>query len=202
MAEPSLSDLASLFAAQQAPPPEGALSRLGVYLENAGRGVGQMLATPGAAAQPNPYPQGSEEAAWYDNNRQGAMNQWGPQMALSMLGAGGPMAEAGALGAGGGRLRNQFTGAFRKEGETPLPGNPYRSVNTQAKPVAANSAEAQARYGFPGGQAPVDPALLEANLARLDNPMAQQVRPAPAPPQRAVMPNAFEEILAQALGRN
>lgn len=106
----------------------------------------------------------------------------GPALETAMMLAGrAPFSEAGSVGVGGGRLRNQWTGQFRREGETPLPGNPYRSVNTQAQPVAVNSAEAQAHYGFPGGQAPIDPALLEANLARLDNPMVQQAAPPVAP---------------------
>lgn len=118
----------------------------------------------------------------------------GPAFEAAMLMAGrAPFSEAGSLGAGGGRLRNQFTGQFRKEGETPLPGSAWRSINTQAEPVAMNSAEAQARYGFPGGQAPVDPALLEANLARLDNPMVQQAAPV-APPVAPAGPSWMDAL--------
>jgi hypothetical protein len=114
----------------------------------------------------------------------------GPSLETAMMMMGRmPAAEAGTLGVGGGALRNKFTGQFMKEGQSPLPGNPYRSVNTQAKPVAVNSAEAQARYGFPGGQTPIDPALLDANLARIDNPMVQQVPAQVAAPQ-AVVPAA------------
>lgn len=98
-----------------------------------------------------------------------------------------------------GKLRNKFTGAFKRaDAGTDLPANPYKYVatKTQAQPVAANSAEAQARYGFPGEQAAIDPALLEANLARLENPIAQQVAPRPAPvdPRTAnlsKLPNGF-----------
>lgn len=119
----------------------------------------------------------------------------GPALETAMLLAGrAPFSEAGSVGVGGGRLRNQWTGQFRREGETPLPGNPYRSVNTQAKPVAVNSAEAQARYGFPGGQAPVDQALLEANLARMDNPMAGQVQ------QQAPTFGQWRDLLVNSFG--
>lgn len=134
-------------------------------------GIRQFLSTPGAVMQPNPYPAGSEEAAFYDQHRQAAMAQWAPGMAASMIGGGTPFAEAGALGAAGGRLRNQWTGQFRKEGESPLPGNAYRSVNTQAQPVAANSQSITSRMQAPTA---ADPALVESNLARMGNPMEQQ----------------------------
>lgn len=102
----------------------------------------------------------------------------GPAFEAAMAMAGrAPFSEAGSVGVGGGRLRNQFTGAFRKEGETPLPGNAYRSVNTQAQPVAANSAAVVNRMQAP---AAADPALMQQNLARMDNPMSQQMQPPPA----------------------
>lgn len=151
-------------------------------------GIRQFLSTPGAVMQPNPYPAGSEEAAFYDQHRQAAMAQWAPGMAASMIGGGTPFAEAGALGAAGGRLRNQFTGQFRREGESPLPGNAYRSVNTQAKPVAANSAEVISRMQAP---APVDPALLRQSLDRMDNsfmPPAEQPTTQLAGPQQRISP--------------
>lgn len=126
----------------------------------------------------------------------------GPAFEAAMAMAGrAPFSEAGSVGVGGGRApivgkfgplviaedtgpsaavgrpRNQFTGAFRREGESPLPGNPYRSVNTQAQPVAANSAAAVNRMQAP---AAADPALMQQNLARMDNPMSQQMQPPPA----------------------
>lgn len=72
-------------------------------LQNFGSGLLQQFTTPGAAMQPNPYPQGSEEATWYDQNRQDTMNQWAPGMALNMVGTGAQFAEPGALGIAGGR---------------------------------------------------------------------------------------------------
>lgn len=62
--------------------------------------------------------------------------------------------------------RNQWTGQFRKEGETPLPGNPYRAVNTQAKPVAKNSADVVSKMQTP--DAP-DASFLQQNLSKLGN---------------------------------
>lgn len=67
------------------------------------QGLAQHAMTPGAAMQPNPYPPGSEEAIWYDQHRQSTMDQWGPAQAASMIGGGSPFAQAGALGAAGGR---------------------------------------------------------------------------------------------------
>jgi hypothetical protein len=51
-------------------------------------GLMQQAATPGAVMQPNPYPAGSEEATWYDQNRQDTMAQWAPGMALNTMGTG------------------------------------------------------------------------------------------------------------------
>ena len=71
---------------------------------NAIRGATNLVATPGLIMQPNPYPPGSEEAVWYDIQREQLINQAAPAMAFAMLGAGAPIAESGALGALGGRL--------------------------------------------------------------------------------------------------
>ena len=71
---------------------------------NAFRGAINLAATPGAIMQPNPYPPGSEEASWYDDQREQLINRAAPAMAFAMLGAGAPMAETGAVGALGGKL--------------------------------------------------------------------------------------------------
>lgn len=64
-------------------------------------GIKQQVATPGAVMQPNPYPAGSDEAAWYDNNRAATMANWAPGMALGMIGGSGVVpGEAGALRSG------------------------------------------------------------------------------------------------------
>jgi hypothetical protein len=66
-----------------------------------GEGMVNWAATPGAQLQPNPYPPGSEEAQWYEDQRSAQASQWGPETAMMMVGGGGPGAEAGAaLGSG------------------------------------------------------------------------------------------------------
>lgn len=67
-------------------------------------GMANLVTAPGKIATPNPYPVGSEESDWYEGQRQKAINDWAPGMAISMMGAGAPAAEAGAVGIFGGRL--------------------------------------------------------------------------------------------------
>jgi hypothetical protein len=71
---------------------------------NAFHGAINLVATPGAIMQPNPYPPGSEEASWYDDQREQTIKKWAPATAFGMMGAGAPMAERGAVGALGGKL--------------------------------------------------------------------------------------------------
>jgi hypothetical protein len=59
---------------------------------------------PGRLMQPNPYPPGSEEASWYEDQRQKAMVPAAVNIAALLAGFGLPMAERGAVGALGGRL--------------------------------------------------------------------------------------------------
>ena len=73
-------------------------------VENTFSGAISLVATPGAIMQPNPYPPGSEDAFWYEDQRQQLINKAAPAMAFAMLGAGAPMAESGAVGALGGKL--------------------------------------------------------------------------------------------------
>lgn len=51
-------------------------------------GLKQQVELPGATMKANPYPDGSEEAAWYDQNRQETMANWAPGMALNTMGTG------------------------------------------------------------------------------------------------------------------
>jgi hypothetical protein len=74
------------------------------FAGNTFRDAINLVATPGAIMQPNPYPPGSEEASWYDDQRQQLINNAAPALAFAMLGAGAPMAESGAAGALGGKL--------------------------------------------------------------------------------------------------
>jgi hypothetical protein len=51
-------------------------------------GLAQMVETPGALMKANPYPPGSEEAAFYDASKVATANEWAPGMALNMMGGG------------------------------------------------------------------------------------------------------------------
>jgi hypothetical protein len=51
-------------------------------------GLAQQVATPGKLMAPNPYPEGSEEASWYDDQRAKAMTDWAPGTALNTIGTG------------------------------------------------------------------------------------------------------------------
>ncbi|WP_213030629.1 hypothetical protein, partial [Acinetobacter baumannii] len=53
---------------------------------------------------PNPYPAGSEEASWYDDQRQKATIPAAINIATMFAGLGLPTAERGAVGAFGGKL--------------------------------------------------------------------------------------------------
>jgi hypothetical protein len=72
---------------QEGPDPE-ASNRAWKILSGIAGGLKQQVATPGAVMQPNPYPAGSEEAAWYDANRQETMANWAPGMAMNTMGTG------------------------------------------------------------------------------------------------------------------
>jgi hypothetical protein len=51
-------------------------------------GLAQQVQTPGALMAPNPYPEGSEEADWYERQKQKAATDWAPGMALNTMGMG------------------------------------------------------------------------------------------------------------------
>jgi hypothetical protein len=59
---------------------------------------------PGQMMKPNPYPPGSEEAAFYDAKKLETATTWAPEMALNLAGTGMPFAEKNAAGVFGGRL--------------------------------------------------------------------------------------------------
>ena len=66
-------------------------------------GIAQQVMTPGLLAQPNPYPEGSEAADWFEGRRHAGMMKAAPEMALNVMGggAGGTGERAGvALGSG------------------------------------------------------------------------------------------------------
>ena len=64
-------------------------------------GIGSMVAAPGKFAAPNPYPPGSEEASWYEDQRAKMGTDWSAGTALSMTGGAGVVpAEANALRTG------------------------------------------------------------------------------------------------------
>ena len=64
-------------------------------------GLGATIATPGQLSSPNPYPPGSEEASWYEDQRNKGMGDWAGSTALSMIGGSGAMpAEANSLRTG------------------------------------------------------------------------------------------------------
>ena len=69
--------------------------------------LAQMVATPGAIAQPNPYPEGTGEWQAYENTRNDAAYNWAPPTALGMVGSAMPFSEVGAVGAGGGKLKTK-----------------------------------------------------------------------------------------------
>lgn len=74
------------------------------YVGSVVPGAVEAISTPGALMKPNPYPAGSEEAAWYDDQRDKTATQWGPPMALNTMGIGIHGAQPGSAGIFGGRL--------------------------------------------------------------------------------------------------
>src|SRR4051812_28966406 len=51
-------------------------------------GLAQMVQTPGELMKPNPYPEGSEEADFYNASKKQAATDWAPGMALNTMGTG------------------------------------------------------------------------------------------------------------------
>jgi hypothetical protein len=80
------------------------------------KGIGDLAMTPGAVMKPNPYPEGSEDAAWYDNERAKKAADWAPDMAMTMVGGAGAVpAKANTLRSGlGAKFKNQAAMAQMK----------------------------------------------------------------------------------------
>jgi hypothetical protein len=116
---------------------------------NTFRGAINLVATPGAIMQPNPYPPGSEEAFWYDDQRQQLINKAAPAMAFAMLGAGAPMAESGAVGALGGKLSRLGT----TESSKILPEELAGQTRSQIPDLAADKGLIQGANGVARGAA-------------------------------------------------
>lgn len=86
---------------------------VGPFLANAAK---HFVAAPGQLMKPNPYPEGSEEASWYEDQRTKLGEQWSREAALNTMGtgaiAGAPVKGAEALlGAGPVRRIADDTGA-------------------------------------------------------------------------------------------
>jgi len=62
-------------------------------------GVADMVKVPGQVMTPNPYPPGSEEADWFEDQRTKGGEQWAHNMALNMMGG------SGVVPAGANELR-------------------------------------------------------------------------------------------------
>jgi hypothetical protein len=116
---------------------------------NTFRGAINLVATPGAIMQPNPYPPGSEEAFWYDDQRQQLINKAAPAMAFAMLGAGAPMAESGAVGALGGKLSRLGT----TESSKLLPEELAGQTRSQIPDLAADKGPVPGAKGIARGVA-------------------------------------------------
>jgi hypothetical protein len=143
---------------------------------NVVQGQTQLVTAPGAIAQPNPYPPGSEEAAWYDQDRQSKIAHLAPAAAYALITGGMGGAEAGALGMAGGRT--VMPGAVPLRG----PGGAFLKPMTDARglPNAFIPESAGYKVVKPGEVAPTsepsnamytdanapDPAALDALLQR------------------------------------
>ena len=139
-------------------------------------GIGDTIAGPGRVAAPNPYPPGSEEASWYEDQRDELAGNWGPSTALSMIRSGIGHAEPGALGSSGGRPPNAAWRALRKEVteqraaakalqdtlQAPAPEHvdPFEGMNEEE---TADAFEKMLRTSAPkagGGAAPIRPSTV------------------------------------------
>lgn len=66
--------------------------------------LADIAKVPGQQMAANPYPSGSEEASWYEDQRARNATNWGPEMAMNLAGTGTAFATKGAAGMFGGRL--------------------------------------------------------------------------------------------------
>lgn len=131
---------------------------------NGFRGAINLAATPGAIMQPNPYPLGSEEAFWYEDQRRQLINKAGPAMAFAMLGAGAPIAESGAVGALGGKPPRLGTAGSSKI----LPEELAGQTRTQIPDLAVDKGPGQGAKDLASGAAAIElpaPAIAEGGLS-------------------------------------
>ena len=138
------------------------------FVGNSIHGAISLVATPGAIMKPNPYPPGSEEAFWYDDQRQKLINKAAPAMAFAMLGAGAPMAESGAVGALGGKPPRLGTTEGSKLLPEELPGQtrsqiPDLAVDKGQVPGAKDVASAAAATAAEERAAAIAKGGLSAN---------------------------------------
>jgi len=108
MPEMSLADLGLDQVRNFAPPmPEGDLGAglmgLGRGLKAVGQGIAQQVATPGRLMAPNPWPEGTEQWHWYEDQKSAAAMQWAPEMAVNMIGS--PAAVGGMPGTVGSGIK-------------------------------------------------------------------------------------------------
>jgi hypothetical protein len=70
-------------------PEEQAQGQVRGLLSGVANSVVDTVKTPGNLMKPNPYPAGSEEESWYNDQRSKAETQWAPEMGLNLMGTGG-----------------------------------------------------------------------------------------------------------------
>ena len=70
-------------------PEEQAQGQVRGLLSGLAGGAAETVKVPGQLMQPNPYPPGSEEAAFYDASKTAKSTEWAPEMALNTMGTGG-----------------------------------------------------------------------------------------------------------------
>jgi hypothetical protein len=105
------------------------------------KGTADMVAAPGHLIAPNPYPPGSEEASWYEDQRTKGGDEWARNMALNTIGTGASFAKAGALGSAGGKLTQPLV----KSSEL---ATPYHDMLEPPSSLAYN-----ALHGYPDAEA-------------------------------------------------
>jgi hypothetical protein len=85
-------------------------------------GLAEDVMTPGRLMQPNPYPPGSEEADWYNDQRMQGGDKWARGMALNTMGTGavvGAPVKAGETILGAGAVRPKTLFDYTRLNEVP-----------------------------------------------------------------------------------
>lgn len=142
-----------------------------------GEGIVEEVKTPGVLMKPNPYPAGSEEASWYEDQRLKRGVQWAPSMALNTMGTGavvGAPMRAGevALGAGPVRRKPQpqtvddveriLEAERNLKGVTHEPAAPVAAAIPEQPAAAAGPAAVGPGGGGPAGARSLDEAQAAA----------------------------------------